>query len=78
MRPNSTGNRRTKRGFASSIINDEGFAVNEKKTRVSYKYQRQEVTGLIVNDNKVTIDRKYKKVCCKRYIIAKNMVHQII
>lgn len=58
---------------ASSIINDEGFVVNEKKTRVSYKYQRQEVTGLIVNDNKVTIDRKYKKSLlqeiyyCKKY-----------
>ena len=59
--------------IASLIINDEGFIVNEKKTRISYKYQRQEVTGLIVNDNKVTIDRKYKKSLlqeiyyCKKY-----------
>lgn len=65
---------------ANSIINDEGFSVNEKKTRISYKYQRQEVTGLIVN-NKVTVDRKYKKSLlqeiyyCKKYGPSSHLNH---
>jgi hypothetical protein len=32
------------------IARDEGFAVNEKKTRVLRRHQAQTVTGLIVND----------------------------
>lgn len=64
---------------ATSIINDEGFVVNEKKTRVSYKYQRQEVTGLIVTDNRVTVDRRYKKKLlqeiyyCKKYGLSSHL-----
>ena len=32
------------------IADDEGFAVNEKKTRVLRKNNRQSVTGIVVND----------------------------
>jgi RNA-directed DNA polymerase len=32
-----------------SIIQDNGFAINESKTRLQHKSQRQEVTGLTVN-----------------------------
>lgn len=32
------------------IVSEENFQVNEKKTRYAYYYQRQEVTGLIVNN----------------------------
>lgn len=32
-----------------SIISDTGFAVNHRKTRMSYKSARQSVTGLVVN-----------------------------
>ena len=55
------------------IVQDEGFIINEKKTRLAYDYQRQEVTGLIVNGNKVSIPRQYKKTLlqelyyCKKY-----------
>ena len=58
---------------ASQIIMDEGFGVNEKKTRVSYPFQRQEVTGLLVNGDHVRIPRKYKREVyqelyyCKKY-----------
>lgn len=32
------------------IINDNGFSVNEGKSRISSKFRRMEVTGLIVNE----------------------------
>ena len=43
-----------------SIINHEGFTVNEGKTRVLRKGRQQEVTGVVVND-KLSIDRKTLK-----------------
>lgn len=43
-----------------SIIEEEGFTVNRKKTRLQYKYKRQEVTGLIVND-KISTPRKLER-----------------
>lgn len=41
-----------------SIIESNGFKINISKARLSYKTQRQKVTGLIVN-KKVNINRKY-------------------
>lgn len=40
------------------VITDQGFKINKKKTRLQRNDERQEVTGLIVND-KVNIARKY-------------------
>lgn len=40
------------------IIKEEGFTVNDKKVKIQNNIQRQEVTGLIVNE-KVNIKRKY-------------------
>lgn len=40
------------------IIEQQGFAVNEAKTRLQKKGSRQEVTGLIISD-KVNVTRKY-------------------
>ena len=40
------------------IIQEQGFCVNETKTRLQKKGSRQEVTGLIVSD-KVNVTRKY-------------------
>lgn len=48
-------------GIIKDILLDEGFTANEKKTRIAYKYQRQEVTGLVVNDSEVRVNKKYKK-----------------
>jgi hypothetical protein len=43
------------------IIQDEGFFINGKKTRVRYSNQRQTVTGLIVNKKlSVSKDLEYK------------------
>lgn len=40
------------------IITDQHFSINEKKTRVQNKNQRQEVTGLVVSD-RVNVSRDY-------------------
>lgn len=40
------------------IITGQNFSINEKKTRVQNKNQRQEVTGLIVSD-RVNVTREY-------------------
>lgn len=44
---------------AIKIIKEEGFVVNVDKTHISYKHQRQTVTGLIVNGSTVHVQRKY-------------------
>ncbi len=36
--------------LVEEIVKEEGFRINKNKTRLQYKNQRQEVTGLIVND----------------------------
>lgn len=42
-----------------NIIKDCGFVINDKKTRFCSQYGRQEVTGLIINDNYIHINKKY-------------------
>lgn len=44
-----------------SIIEDCGFNVNIDKTRFQSKGRRQEVTGLIVNNNTLNVPKKYIK-----------------
>ncbi|MFA0130809.1 TIR domain-containing anti-phage reverse transcriptase [Vibrio splendidus] len=39
-------------------IKESGFSINHNKTRLQHKSQRQEVTGLVVNDG-VNINRKF-------------------
>ena len=43
-----------------TIIEDEGYIVNNKKTRVKSSGQRQTVTGLTVN-KKIVVDKKIKR-----------------
>lgn len=42
----------------SELFAENGFIVNEEKKSISYRFQRQEVTGLVVN-KKVNIKREY-------------------
>lgn len=46
--------------IAEKIIKEEGFTINEGKVRLQYKNQRQEVTGLIVNQ-KISISPLLQK-----------------
>ena len=62
------------------IIREEGYRINENKFRLQYYYQRQEVTGLIVN-NGVTVPERYIKELenaiyyCKKYGVIDHMKH---
>lgn len=54
------------------IIEDEGFYVNNKKVHFSYNFNRQEVTGLTINDGKVSANSKYiRKIRQELYYIKK-------
>jgi len=63
----------------AGIVEEEGFVINEKKTRIAYRYQRQEVTGLIVNGNKIRVNKKYKRrlyqeiYYCKKYGVGEHL-----
>ena len=56
--------------IVTKIIREEGFDVNVKKTRYAYYYQRQEVTGLIVN-KKVSVSKEYIKELNKEIYFCK-------
>jgi len=43
------------------IIAEQGFTINDKKTRLNVIGSRQEVTGLTVSKEKVNVSRKYVK-----------------
>lgn len=65
--------------IVTRIINEERFSVNDKKTRYAYYFQRQEVTGLIVN-KKVSIPKEYirelnKEIYfCKKYGVSSHLM----
>ena len=67
--------------IAVGIISDEGFKVNDEKTRVKRRNERQEVTGLIVNNCAVKVSRKYKRSLwqeiyyCKKFGVSDHMSH---
>lgn len=46
--------------FVKNILVTEGFQLNNKKTRVRLQHQRQEVTGIVVNQ-KLQAPRKMKR-----------------
>jgi RNA-directed DNA polymerase len=46
--------------FIKTVLNSEGFTINESKTRVRKRNQRQEVTGIVVNE-KMQASRRYRR-----------------
>lgn len=63
------------------IIKDEGFEINQEKTRILFKHQKQEVTGLIVNNDIIHVDREYKRQVkkeiyyCLKYGVSSHLKH---
>lgn len=66
---------------AEKIILDEGFKINENKTRIAYAYQKQKVTGINVNNEFLNVDKKYLKqfkqeiYYCKKYGVSNHLEH---
>lgn len=46
---------------AEKILAEEGFMLNKRKTRVAFSHQKQEVTGLLVNGDKIRVPKSYKR-----------------
>lgn len=66
--------------LVEDIVKEEGFQINKKKTRLQYKNQRQEVTGLIVNSKiavSAVIENEIRNAIyfIKRYGIDDHMKH---
>ena len=67
--------------IVKQIIKEERLNVNNKKTRVLEKSQRQEVTGLNFNAGRVTVPKQYKRKLqqeiyyCKKYGVANHLIH---
>lgn len=57
----SHGFRKGLKEIIFSIIEEEGFKINSKKTHISFSYQRQQVTGVIVNQ-RPNVKRKFVKL----------------
>ncbi len=58
---NATNETKQKVGYGlEMILKEEGFLVNDKKTRIAIQSQRQEVTGLTVN-KKLNVHNQYTK-----------------
>lgn len=58
--------------IVTNIITECGFNVNEGKTRFASYSGRQEVTGLIVNNNEISVPNKYiKQIRQELYYIKK-------
>lgn len=63
----------------SKIIEEEGFKINDKKTRILKKSDRQEITGLVINSGIVKIPKAYKRKIysemyfCKKYGVANHL-----
>jgi hypothetical protein len=47
--------------YIEEIVKNEGFEVNEKKTRLLYKNNRRIITGISISSNKLTIPKKNKR-----------------
>lgn len=66
------------------IIQEENFEINHSKTRIQYSFQRQEITGLIVNSGKVHVSKKYIKKMkkeiyyCKKFGPSSHLQHENI
>lgn len=65
--------------IVKDVLKEEGFEINEKKTRILFSHQKQEVTGLLVGGDKVHIEKKYIKKLkqeiyyCKKYGVVNHL-----
>ncbi|MBN1802205.1 MAG: RNA-directed DNA polymerase [Candidatus Lokiarchaeota archaeon] len=48
-------------GLVSKIVKDEGFEINKEKTRFLRKNNRQSITGVVVNNEKLGVNRMWMR-----------------
>lgn len=56
--------------FIKKVLNENGFNLNENKTKVRLAHQRQEVTGIVVNE-KMQAKREYRRLIRKQIYYIK-------
>ena len=64
--------------LVKAIIEEEGFEINADKLRFQYSFQRQEVTGLVVNEGvkispRLQHEIEYAIYYCKKYGVENHM-----
>ena len=47
--------------FIKYIVTDEGFTINDKKTRYLSNEVKKTVTGITINDDSIHVDKKFKR-----------------
>lgn len=47
--------------FIKYIVEDEGFVINDKKTRYLSNDVKKTVTGITINDDSIHVDKKFKR-----------------
>ena len=47
--------------FIKYIVTDEGFTINDKKTRYLSNDVKKTVTGITINDDSIHVDKKFKR-----------------
>lgn len=47
--------------FIKYIVEDEGFLINDKKTRYLSNYVKKTITGITINNNSIHVDKNLKK-----------------
>lgn len=48
-------------GIISKIIKEEGFSINEEKTKFLRKNNRQAITGIVINNGEIGVPKKWVK-----------------
>ena len=70
--------------LVNEIIENEGFQLNQSKSRIQYKNNRQEITGLTINGGKIHVNKKYIKrfkqeiYYCEKYGPSEHLKHEKI
>lgn len=59
-------------GLVREVVRDEGFGLNERKTKIRRRDQRQALTGLVVNDRLNTHRRDYDQLRAILHDAARN------
>jgi RNA-directed DNA polymerase len=58
--------------FVNNVLVDQNLRINNKKTHYRHQSQRQEITGIVVN-NKMQATKKFVKICVNQFTTSINL-----